>query len=132
MKSILVAILALLLVNCSMLSAPNKNLIKQKPVIRAGDTSTASRADFVLLIPAGQSYHLGAKLTSDLFEQQGEMTGPFQLTHDLYIYDKWASYDGVRWHPLQSFFDVDIAADMRVEKGLVHFNFKPRIKPPTE
>ena len=118
MRIVAVITLVSLLGGCAALSAPSTDLIKQKPVVQMGDPKPEGH-DYILYIPGGQIFPVALTVEGTLLRQSGEATTQVSLDRDLYLYQKWASYDGKDWQRLNAVIGLKIGTGMGSEGGVV-------------
>ncbi len=86
---------ALALSACSCLP-PQAEQMSKLPVVRFGDAAPAG-APFVTLLPAGTSLPVVASVTGSLLDKTATANLSVTLKRDVYLYDRWVSFDGKTW-----------------------------------
>lgn len=85
--------LALALGGCA--TAPSASEMAQTPVVRYGETPSAK--SFVTLYPAGTPLPVIASVTGTLLAKGDQAQLNVTLKRDVYVYQRWASFDGKHW-----------------------------------
>lgn len=93
----------LIAATCATLSAcagmpPSKNEISQVPQIQFGQPLPEDN-NYVLYFPAGMPLPVSAVVDGNLFERAESATFHITLKHEVYVYQKFASFNAKSWRP---------------------------------
>lgn len=120
-----VVVLALSLAACS--AGPPRDL-GSRPVVEFG--SPMPSADAVLKLPAGKPIPARAEIQGSLLAKGASADMTVALARDVYLYRRWASYDGVHWKPaadlVRSSFKIETPSSEHPVPGLVRLQFDDR------
>jgi hypothetical protein len=114
MRTITVIALFALLAGCSAPVTLSEDLIKQKPVVKMGGAAPAE-SDYILYIPAGQTFPADLTIDGSLLRQSGDATTQISMKRDLYLYQDWASHDGKKWQRLNKVIGIKVGIGANAE-----------------
>ncbi|MBI3481212.1 MAG: hypothetical protein HY016_12805 [Nitrosomonadales bacterium] len=113
---------------CSVLTAcavlrPSSAEIAKAPHIQFGQSLPADD-NFVLHFPAGTPLPVSTVVDGNLFEHGSQATFNVTLKHDVYVYRKFASFDGQNWQParklIETHLELQIPQNDGSNAGLLH------------
>lgn len=109
------------LLGCASVKPPPENLenlIDMKPLVKVGSVAPKDK-DYILYVPAGQEFPVRLSLDGTLLEKGGEAETMVSFAHDVYLYKRWASYDGRHWEELKKLLGLKISAGMDVDGAIL-------------
>lgn len=103
---------------CASLQTPSADLAARIPTIEMGQPKPEGN-EYILFVPAGKDVPVKLIVGGSFLSKEGTTETAVQLRRDLYLYQRWASFDGKRWEPSHGVFEVLISASMDSEGGKV-------------
>ena len=83
--------------------------LQRPPVVEVGQGNDADNVvTSILHIPAGQPVPLKLTIKGSVFVQPAVQNLTLRFRHDLWLYQKWISFDGQNWMPSEKAIDQRI------------------------
>ncbi|USF86327.1 hypothetical protein [Candidatus Endoriftia persephonae] len=111
-------LLALGISGCASMAPPSSAEMAKLPVVEIG-SGTPDSPDYVLHIPAGQTFPVELVIDGSMLQQKAGANTQVSLQRELYLYKQWLSYDGKSWQPTHEQVDFTLSAGLNGEGGKV-------------
>jgi hypothetical protein len=121
--TILISALALSLCACAGLTPPNASELARTPHIEFGQPLPAGD-NYVLHFPAGKPLPVSTLIDGNLFERTEASELHVVLKRDIYVFRRFASFDGKNWQPghklVKTKLELQIPQKDGSRAGLLH------------
>lgn len=114
-SSLIIAIVCVALTACASFP-PSSAEIAKAPQIRFGQP-LPTEGNYVLIFPAGTPLPVSLVVGGNLFEQEQQATLHVILKRDVYVFGRFASFDGKNWSRGYKLIKSDLKLEIPQKEG---------------
>ena len=133
MKALKLALLGTaILVASGCASVPKQSDLSQWPIVTYGD-KTPAPGKFILHFPAGQPIPTDVAIVGNLLTEDARTSLVVSLNRDIYVYEKWVSFDGTHWMDARDVMSIAVKVQIpgyrHPTTGKIQVSVEQKVKP---